>query len=141
MRVCIDTNVLLQLFSNNPRWPELLEALTHGRVKWAVSTSILLEDEEVTVRQSGPRRWQQVAGVIDALDYVLGSIRFVDPRFQFHAILADPDDNKFSDCAIAAQADFILTEDAHFDALRGSGHKPQPISPDDFIRQHLTQGN
>jgi len=33
-------------------------------------------------------------------------------------IPADPDDNKFTDCAIAAQARFLVSEDRHFAVLR-----------------------
>ncbi len=32
-------------------------------------------------------------------------------------IQTDPDDNKFVDCAIASQADYIVTNDKHFDIL------------------------
>lgn len=54
-------------------------------------------------------------------------------------ITADPDDNKFSDCAITAAADYVITEDAHFEAHRDAGYKPQTITPDEFIRKHLLQ--
>ena len=53
-------------------------------------------------------------------------------------VAADPDDNKFCDCAIAAEADFVVTEDIHFDALKSAGYKPQPITPGEFIRLHLS---
>jgi len=33
-------------------------------------------------------------------------------------IEVDPDDNKFVDCAIAANALFIVTNDHHFDVLQ-----------------------
>lgn len=52
-------------------------------------------------------------------------------------ITADADDNKFCDCAIAADADFVVTEDHHFGPLKVAGYKPQPIKPDEFIRLHL----
>ena len=55
----------------------------------------------------------------------------------FNLITADPDDNKFADCAIAAEADFIITADQHFEVMRGSGYKPQPVTPEEFIRLHL----
>ena len=32
----------------------------------------------------------------------------------------------------------IITNDRHFDVLKGSGYKPQPITPEDFIRTHLS---
>jgi predicted nucleic acid-binding protein len=33
-------------------------------------------------------------------------------------IHADPDDNKFVDCAIAATARYVVSNDHHFDVLR-----------------------
>jgi hypothetical protein len=37
----------------------------------------------------------------------------------------------------SAHADWIVTEDSHFKALIGSGFKPQPIKPGDFIARVL----
>ena len=37
--------------------------------------------------------------------------------FAWFLIEADPDDNKFVDCAIAGQADYIVTHDKHFRIL------------------------
>lgn len=39
-------------------------------------------------------------------------------HFRFHLIKSDEDDNKFVDCAIAANARYIVTEDHHFDVLK-----------------------
>ena len=43
---------------------------------------------------------------------------FINVFYKFNLIIADPDDNKFIDCAIAAQAKYIVTEDHHYDVLR-----------------------
>ena len=45
--------------------------------------------------------------------------------------------HKFCDCAIAAAADFVVTEDNHFAALKSAGFRPQPLTPDEFIRLYL----
>ena len=55
-------------------------------------------------------------------------------------ITGDADDDAFADCAIVADAYFIITEDHHFDTMRGSGYKPQPVTPEEFIRLHLGGG-
>ena len=39
-----------------------------------------------------------------------------------------------------AAADFVVTEDSHFAALESAGFKPQPLTPDEFIRLHLGAG-
>lgn len=42
----------------------------------------------------------------------------VDAQYRFQLITADVDDNKFVDCAIVANAEFIVSDDAHFDILK-----------------------
>ena len=74
---------------------------------------------------------------MEAVSQQHGNVLHVSPSFRFQLIPADPDDHKFADCAIAADADYIITEDRHFDTLIGSGYKPQPITPEEFIRRHL----
>jgi predicted nucleic acid-binding protein len=38
--------------------------------------------------------------------------------YKWNLITADPDDNKFSDCAISANADYIVSNDKHFNILK-----------------------
>ena len=137
MTVCLDTNVLIQMFGEQARWKSLRDALFLGRVEWAVSTSILMEYEEIVCDRMGAPRWRQVAAFVDFLAEVRGTVRHVAPSFQFRVILHDMDDNKFADCAIAAEADFLITEDRHFSPLETAGYKPKPISPDEFLRRFL----
>jgi putative PIN family toxin of toxin-antitoxin system len=137
MKICVDTNVLVQMFGRQQPFRPLREALTNGRVELAVSNDILLEYEETITRLSGPARWQQVERLLAAVFQVHASILFIDPRFRFQVIATDPDDNKFVDCAIAAQADFIVTADTDFRALASAGYKPKPVAPEDFIQKYL----
>jgi predicted nucleic acid-binding protein len=46
------------------------------------------------------------------------NVVFAHPAFRFNLIAADPDDNKFVDCAIVANADYIVSQDKHFDILK-----------------------
>jgi putative PIN family toxin of toxin-antitoxin system len=135
MTVCLDTNVFLQIFGRNQPYHSILRALLDRRLTLAVSTEILLEYEEVTSKLSGADRWQDVATLLDLLSQLHNNIRQVGPQYRFNVITADPDDNKFSDCAIAAEADFVVTDDSHFSPLSSAGYKPQPITPNEFIRR------
>ena len=38
--------------------------------------------------------------------------------YKWQLIEADPDDNKFADVAIAATADYLVTNDRHFEVLK-----------------------
>jgi predicted nucleic acid-binding protein len=55
----------------------------------------------------------------------------VDAHYQFHLITTDPDDNKFVDCAVVANAEYIVTEDSHFNIL-----KTTPFPPVEIKRLH-----
>jgi len=41
-----------------------------------------------------------------------------DIYYNWMLIVADVDDNKFVDCAISANVDYIVTNDKHFDILK-----------------------
>lgn len=133
MRVCLDTNVLVQLFGTRRNFAPILDALVDGRVELAVSSEILLEYEETLTRLSGSARWQQVDRFLHQLSALRGNVLFVEPHYRFAVVTGDPDDNKFVDCAIAAEADHVITWDGHFDVLAGAGYKPRPITPDEFL--------
>ena len=53
-------------------------------------------------------------------------------------ITQDPDDNKFVDCAFAAGADYLVSEDTHFNILRDT---PFPllnlVTLDEFMQTNL----
>ena len=118
------------------RFRAIVVALMDGRIELAVSTPILLEYEEVADAMYGREFAREVMSFL-TLASSAGSVRQCDPRFHFRLIVADPDDDIFADCAITAAADYIVTEDRHFEALRNSGYQPQPITPEDFIRRFL----
>lgn len=56
-------------------------------------------------------------------------------------ITAAPDDNKFVDCAFAAGADYLVSEDNHFNILRTT---PFPqlnhVTLDEFMETRLIHG-
>jgi uncharacterized protein len=135
MIVCLDTNVLLSARSKRHPWHCLLRAIALERLSWAVSNRLITEYEEILRAKAGQAAWLTVAAFLDLLD-ASGNLLCISPHYQFHIIGSDPDDNAFTDCAIAAHADYLITEDRHFAPLAGAGYKPQPITPEDFIAQY-----
>ncbi len=133
MIVCIDTNALLPILSLSHRWGIILDAWIEGRFVWAVSTDVLAEYEELVTSRMGVARWREFTRLLDVVDVLHHNVARISPTYRFHAISVDPDDNKFADCAIAGEADFIVTEDRHFDVLNASAYKPRPLTPDEFL--------
>lgn len=141
MTIVVDTNVLVSLFGKKSPFRPLKLALQGGLIELAVSTPILLDYEEVICRLASPERWRDVERYLDLIATLYGTVRRVQPSYRFRAITGDPDDDAFADCATVGNADWILTFDAHFNALIGAGFRPQPISPTEFIDRFLTNGD
>ena len=78
-----------------------------------VSNEILNEYEEIIERYSSSSVARNVISAIVHSPYTL----YKEASFKFNLIEADPDDNKFADCAIVANAEYIVSEDAHFRIL------------------------
>ncbi len=138
MIVVIDTNVVNGMFVSNHPHSAIRSAWHARRFEWALSTDILQEYEEVMGRMRGVAKAEEILSIIMTLGKHLGTVIEVSPSFFFRTISHDRDDDKFADCAIAAHADYIITSDRHFMPLIGSGFKPQPITPEDFIARYLT---
>ena len=113
-RIVLDTNCLLQAISRRSRFYPIWREFVQGRYELCVTTEILNEYEEILSRYTSP-----VVGrmVVEAILRANNVVR-VDAQFRFGLIESDPDDNKFVDCAIVANAEYIVTDDAHFDVLK-----------------------
>ncbi|MBR4645970.1 MAG: putative toxin-antitoxin system toxin component, PIN family [Bacteroidales bacterium] len=132
--VVIDTNCLLQIISRKSPYRPIWDAFLSGRYQLCVSNEILDEYQEVMEQQITPTVAENVVLLILNKKNTL----FVDPHFRMGLITADPDDNKFVDCAFAAGADYLVSEDSHFEVLRTT---PFPqlnlVTLDEFMRTRL----
>lgn len=81
-----------------------------------MSTEILEEYEEIIGRLTTPEVARNIVSTILKRKNVIR----IDPHFHWHLITEDPDDNKFVDCAFAANATYIVSNDAHFDVLHNT---------------------
>jgi predicted nucleic acid-binding protein len=131
-RLVVDTNSLLQCISRRSRYHDCGFSLLDGRNILCVTTEILEEYTEQLQRFTSPEFTEAALGVITNNPYTL----FVTPYFHFKLITADPDDDKFVDCAVAANAKFVVTDDGHFDVLKQIDFpKVEIIGLDDIIQK------
>ncbi len=114
MLVVLDTNVLLISISRKSRYRPLFDALLNGRYKLAISNEILSEYIEVLERKAN------ATVAINIAEALLNSVNVVRTEifFNWGLIKDDDDDNKFVDCAIAASAKYIVSNDKHFRVLK-----------------------
>ncbi|MBQ9356190.1 MAG: putative toxin-antitoxin system toxin component, PIN family [Prevotella sp.] len=114
MRIVLDTNCLIQSIpEHSPFFPVWLSVL-RGDNTLCVTNEILEEYAEILQRLAGKYTAEYV------LDAIIKSkhVELVTPFYHFGLITTDPDDNKFVDCAIAANARYIVSNDRHYDILR-----------------------
>jgi uncharacterized protein len=114
MRIVIDTNCLLVSIPkfSETRW--LFDGLRSGIFEFGITTEILEEYEEVLGQFYTPSLVFNMVKMLPNLKNAL----LVTPFYYWNLISVDKDDNKFVDCAIACQADYIITHDKHFDGLQ-----------------------
>ena len=111
--VVIDTNCLLQIIARKSPYRPIWDAFLAGRFDLCVSNEILEEYQEILGQQITPT----IAENVVLLILNQQNVQLVDPHFRMGIITADPDDNKFVDCAIVANAECVVTNDSHFDVL------------------------
>ena len=134
--IVIDTNCLLQIISRKSPYRPIWDAFLEGRYQLCVSNEILEEYQEVMEQQITPT----VAENVVLLILNKTNTMLIDPPFRMGLITDDPDDNKFVDCAFAAGADYLVSEDSHFNVLR---HTPFPqfnlVTLDEFMQTRLVK--
>lgn len=113
-QVVIDTNCLVQMISLHSPFRPIWNGFLVGKFQLCVSNEILEEYQEIIEQQTTPH----IAESVVLLILNKRNVTFVDPHFRLGLITEDPDDNKFVDCAFAANADYIVSDDKHFNILR-----------------------
>ena len=130
-RIVLDTNSLVQCISPKSKYRKIWDCFLDGTNLLCVSNEILNEYEEIFERLAGKETAKIFIELILNSSYTL----FFTPYYNFNLIKSDPDDNKFVDCAIVANAKFIVTEDHHFHILKQySFPKVDFIGLDDFYK-------
>jgi uncharacterized protein len=130
MRVVIDTNILLVSVSDRSPYHLIFKSFVEGKYSLCITTEILDEYAEILSTYSSQFLTNNT---LEVIENALNSV-FITRYFAFDLIKIDPDDNKFVDCAIASNADFIVTNDGHFKVLKDIPFpKVNVISIDDFI--------
>ena len=125
----LDTNVLVSgiLFGGKPR--EVLRLAIAGVIAAYLSPSMLRELREVLVRPKFKLPSEVAFAIVEQLQL---NLKMVYPREAIPVIEADPDDDAVIACAVAAQADFIITGDPHLLDL-GTYQQIEILSPAAYL--------
>lgn len=109
----IDTNCLLASLNRNSPFHRLYELFATETFKWVLSNEILTEYEEILTNHYSAATALRVVKILLAAP----NTSFQEAYYKWQLIADDPDDNKFVDVAIAANADYLVSNDRHFQSL------------------------
>jgi len=111
--VVLDTNCLLMSLPSRSPFHTIWNDVLSGKISLCVNTEILEEYEEIIAQKTNS---VVAANVVETIAR-LSTTRYQEVYIHFGLIQSDIDDNKFVDCAIASNAEYIVSNDRHFDVL------------------------
>ncbi|MCI0625895.1 MAG: putative toxin-antitoxin system toxin component, PIN family [Acidobacteria bacterium] len=130
MTVVLDTNIVTSATYWRGKPAHCLEAWVLGKYDLAISHPILSEYEEVVARLATRYPGKQPTDWLSAIRQA-GHLYLPVP---LTASTADPDDEMFIECAVAARADYLVTGDkGHLLTLKQVSGIPIVVASD-FLR-------
>ena len=130
--VVIDTNCLIMAVSSRSNYHKIWQSFLNGEYTLCISNEILEEYAEVISRNISVNVARYVVFTI----LERKNVSLITPYYNWKLITADPNDNKFVDCAIAANAKFIVTGDHHFNVLKDIPFPSVPVvNIDEFLKE------
>lgn len=131
MRVVVDTNVFVSSFFNPKGAPRgIIDLWKKGQLILCVTEEILEEYIEVLARLglSGEPELEELLEMFKRKE----SIIFTKSTQKLHVVEADPDDNKFIECAAEIRVSCIISGDKHLTKIK-KYRDIKIIPPMDFI--------
>ena len=135
MKVVLDTNILLVSIAKKSAYRLIFDSLLSNKFDLIISNDILSEYTEIIALKTNV----MVATNISEMLLALSNVQKQDVFYKWNLIDADKDDNKFVDCAIAGSADYLVTNDKHFNCLKSIEFpKLSLLNPDGFMDLLIT---
>jgi len=131
MRIVLDINVLLVSLPVSRKYRPIFDALKAEAFTLLISNETLTEYEEKIGEKTKPEIAENVVRLLLNLPNVE---RISNIYYRWNLIANDPDDNKYTDCALAANATYVVSDDADFRVLKQTPFPPlQLLTSDEFL--------
>lgn len=115
MRIVLDTNVVISRYISPHSAPaRIFDLWEERRFDVLVSEAILIEYEDVFLRPSIQRRTGMGANEVGHIIVNIADLAiWVQTVPLVMAVSLDPDDDVFLECAVAGDADYVVSGDKH----------------------------
>lgn len=130
MRIVLDTNILLTSIPKNSKYRLIFDSFLLKQYTLVLSNEILSEYAEIIAQKAN------IIVSTNIIEMLLSAVNVdrQDIFFKWQLIEIDKDDNKFVDCSIAGNADYLVTNDTHFNVLKSIEFPPITIiNSDEFL--------
>ncbi len=135
MKIVLDTNVLLVSIPKKSPYRVIFDSLLTNKFELIISNEILSEYTEIITQKTNVT----VANNISEMLLTLSNVQKQDVFYKWNLIQIDKDDNKFVDCAVAGSADYLVSNDKHFNSLKNMEFpKLSLLSIDEFMELLVT---
>ena len=132
-RVVVDTNVVVSAAISLDGNPALIfEMIISEEVQNFTTQEIIKEIKDVLQRPKIAMRLSSTEQEFIVNTFTKFSKK-INPAVRFHQVQADPDDDKFLDCAVSASAEYIISGDGHLLRLK-EFMDIKIVTPAEFIK-------
>jgi hypothetical protein len=130
MRVVIDTNVFVSsFFGGNPR--KIIDLWKTGEITLCVSP-VIIEEYLGVLRRMGLEEEREISELIDLFARGI-HLLFTAKTPALKVVAADPADDKFIECAVALEAEAVITGDKSLKEIKNyMGIKI--LSPSEYLK-------
>lgn len=135
LRILLDTNVLVNGIQDEfSQTNQIIELCLNGEVQPLVSRVILSEYQRLAKQKISDAEY------LAHLDEYYKNAETIRTKSKFRIIVDDPEDNKFLNCAVDGNADYIITDDHHLlEVEKFKGVKIK--SPKEFWNMYQEEGD
>lgn len=135
MRVVFDANVFISaLISSRGAPAKLLDAWLEGRFEMLISHAIVEEIARVMAYEHLQKYRRLREFRLEFVTLLSKQAILVEPAATISVVREDETDNRYIECAIAGDAKYIISGDAHLQAI-GQYQGIQLLSPVEFLAQ------
>ena len=134
MKIVLDTNCLVVCLPVTSPYYCLWKAFRDEQITFCFTTDIINEYCEILCRFYGQRFTNDVINELLISPNVIKAQNY----FTWNFIYTDPDDNKFVDCAITTGADYLVTNDRHFNILKKIPFPPVKVVNIEIFKQIIS---
>lgn len=113
-KVVVDTNALVSSLSAKSEFHKLIELILDENISLFITDEIMLEYEEVLQKKYSITVAQNFLSALKQIP----TVKYVNIYFKWNLLAQDEDDNKFVDCYLAANAEYLITNDTGYNVLK-----------------------